>query len=56
VPEPKLKIALFSFCNPKVVLILKQNKNPKFDDPKETFTINLNWTNNSVKVNLKPGD
>ena len=41
-------------CNPKVNLITKERKNPKFDNPDEKFTVNLNWKNASVKVSIVP--
>lgn len=41
-------------CAPKVNLITKERKNPKFDDPKEKFTVNLNWKNPSVRVSVVP--
>lgn len=45
---------LFAMCNPKVNLLTKEKKVPKFEDPNEKFTLNLNWKNNSIKVVLIP--
>lgn len=41
-------------CCPKVNLLTKERKNPKFDNPDEKFTLNQNWKNASVKVSLIP--
>jgi hypothetical protein len=54
VPEKQLIVSLFAMCNPKVNLVTKERKNPKFDNPDEKFTLNLNWKNASVKVTLVP--
>lgn len=54
VPTKQLNGCLFALCKPNVNLLTKQKKNSKFDDPNETFTLNLNWKNASIKVKLVP--
>jgi hypothetical protein len=41
-------------CNPKVKLLIKEKKNPKFEDKNEKFTINTNFANQAVRMSLIP--
>ena len=46
--------ALTQLCHPKMRILDKPVKRPNFDDPNEKIKINLNLTNNNIRINLKP--
>lgn len=54
IPDKQLQAALISMCNPKVKLLIKEKKNPKFEDKNEKFTINTNFANQAVRMSLIP--
>lgn len=53
-PTAKLNGNLFQVIYGNGAIITKQRKNGNFDKPDETFSLNLNYKNNSIKVNLVP--
>ena len=53
-PDYYLKQALLCLCNPRIHILDKEVKVPKFDDPNEKFKVNLEFSSQNVRVNLLP--
>lgn len=43
-------------CNPKMLLLKKQIKVPKFENPDEMIEINMQWSSKNILVKLAPSN
>ena len=50
----QLKTALFHLCKPKIRLLVKQSKGPKFEDKNELIKLNKNFRNVAKRIVLIP--
>jgi cullin 3 len=41
-------------CNPKTMVLSKQEKKPKFDNPEEKITLNEKFENSNIKLMMVP--
>jgi hypothetical protein len=52
--QADIETQLMKLCNPKTMVISKQNKNPNFKNPNEEFKLNENFEFNNIRINLIP--
>ena len=49
-----LKSSLMKLCNPKTTILLKQQEKKPTFDPNEEISVNPNFSNNNIRLNLIP--
>ena len=54
IPKKRLDAALIALCKPGVQVLIKEIKKPVFESDAETVTLNIEFKNNAVRINLIP--